>query len=506
MGSISDGKVAWNQILATIGATPSNESPKTPTTVDNDTLQITLNSSKTDNEYFVYVIESTDIIVGVSPSLADAYEGTYEKQASTLNGKAYWKNGNDKYISWNGGDWCFRDSDSDTAPCAHSIATSGAEDPSLLTETDAGGLDIYPDALWLTDFSTGATSSSKPSSPLVVPTQSVTLDLENFKDATNYPEIIVQKVDKADGIVTVVKEEITNVYNTWNETTNVTNPLGISSSTLTDFSLGDPNLRQGGSIITWSIQAGKWVVANNYTTSWSQHAGIPIQQAGLNGDFHFDSTAKKIYQKIQGAWTEVAELGVGAAGNGIKSVEELSDFSLKLTFDDDTTFTTSVLKGDAGANGSAGGVPTAGTTTQILAKSSNADYATEWVDPVPYNNFINSGIASNIAVPESSHGDTYILNRQGGGGPITILLPYNPPNGWQCFFINRNDGYVVDFKAIDSAGNTNTIIPDAGWAVQGDIGSRPFLRDKGDGCSATWDANNSTWYVTGKLYSFTELL
>lgn len=507
-GSITDGKVTWTQILTTLNSTPSNESPKTPTVVDDDTLQITLNSSNTNNNYFVYVIESTDIIVGASASLADDYEGTYVKEATELNGKPHWKNSNNKYISWNGGDWCFRDTASETAVCAHSIATSGTDDPSLLTETDTGGIDIYPDALWLTDFSTGATSSTKPSSPLTVPNQSITLDLDGFVDATNYPEIIIQKVDKEDGIVTIVKEEVSNVYNTWNEVTNITNNQGNSAQNLSDFSLGDASTRQGGSIITWSLDIGKWVTANNYTTSWSQHAGIPIQQVGLNGDFHLDSTANKIYQKRDGTWTVVSDIGVGAAGNGVKLVEETSDFRLKITLDDDTIFTSSVLKGDAGSNGSAGGVPVGGTTKQILSKSTNADYATEWIDiePVAYNTFIRTGIAPNVAVPLSSHGKTYILDRTGTNGPITILLPYNPSDGWQCYFINRNNGYVVDFKAIDSAGNTNTLIPDAGWAIQGDVGSRPFLRDRGDGCSATWDSLNATWYITGKLYSFTELL
>jgi len=38
--------------------------------------------------------------------------------------------------------------------------------------------------------------------------------------------------------------------------------------------------------------------------------------------------------------------------------------------------------GPAGAAGPAGiGVPPGGTTGQLLAKTSNDDYATEWVDP-----------------------------------------------------------------------------------------------------------------------------
>ena len=501
--------------MGNLTSSGSNESPKTEITLDSDDTEIVIDSSVTNSCFFVYVIQTTDIIVGASDSLDDLYEGTYVKEATQVNGKDFWKNSNDKYISWNGGDWCFRDSDSASASCAHAIATSGAENPSDLTETDTSGIDIYPDAKWITDLSSGTTSDTKPSSCLTISGKTITVDISGLSGEAGFPTIVVQKTDKTDSVATVSKTEVTNVYNTWNSVTNITNPSGNESGNLTDFAIDPIDDRQHGSIIIWDATRQLWVSANNYTTSWTQYVGLPIPQAGMNGDFHIDGTAKKIYQKREGVWVEIVDLSNGTAGNGIKSVEELSDFKLKFTFDDDTTFTTSVLKGDTGANGNAGGVPTGGTTTpvgtgvgkdgQVLVKTGDGDYDVAWRDPSPYNQFLYTGVASQIAIPLTSHGQTYIVNRKSPSGPVTMQLPYNPPDGWQCFFINRNNGHVVDFLAVDSAGNTNTLIPDAGWAVQGDVGSRPFLRDQGDGCSATWDAQESTWYIVGKLYTLNEL-
>lgn len=90
----------------------------------------------------------------------------------------------------------------------------------------------------------------------------------------------------------------------------------------------------------------------------------------------------------------------GDPGVGIESVAIDNDGYMTITFTDETTWTSDVSvkgpKGDTGATGATGaagatgatgpqgpagpGVPTGGSAGQVLAKSSNADYATQWVN------------------------------------------------------------------------------------------------------------------------------
>lgn len=84
-------------------------------------------------------------------------------------------------------------------------------------------------------------------------------------------------------------------------------------------------------------------------------------------------------QGIQGAKGETGE-----TGNGIASAVLNSDYTLTLTFTDGTSYTTPSIRG---ANGV--GVPTGGTTGQVMTKSSDTDYDTEWTTP--------SGGASTLA-------------------------------------------------------------------------------------------------------------
>lgn len=69
----------------------------------------------------------------------------------------------------------------------------------------------------------------------------------------------------------------------------------------------------------------------------------------------------------------------GDPGVGIESVAIDNDGYMTITFTDDTSWTSDVsVKGPQGTAGV--GVPTGGTTGQVLAKKSGSDYDTEWVN------------------------------------------------------------------------------------------------------------------------------
>lgn len=82
---------------------------------------------------------------------------------------------------------------------------------------------------------------------------------------------------------------------------------------------------------------------------WYTGLGVPDSALGLNEDWYLNSTTGVAYNKIAGAWTEII-----------------------------------TLKGADGTNGTDGtdgvGVPTGGSSGQVLAKNSATDYDTHWVD------------------------------------------------------------------------------------------------------------------------------
>lgn len=85
-------------------------------------------------------------------------------------------------------------------------------------------------------------------------------------------------------------------------------------------------------------------------------SGAPSSSLGVDGDFYIDTTAHAIYgPKASGAWGSSTSL-IGPAGA------------------DGTDGT----NGTDGADGE--GVPVGGTTGQVLAKTSDTDFDTEWVD------------------------------------------------------------------------------------------------------------------------------
>ena len=75
----------------------------------------------------------------------------------------------------------------------------------------------------------------------------------------------------------------------------------------------------------------------------------------------------------------------GDPGNGIASIVQNPDYTLTITMDDGTTYTTDDVRGEPGAQGEPGapgvGVPSGGTAGQVQTKTTDEDYETEWADP-----------------------------------------------------------------------------------------------------------------------------
>ena len=92
------------------------------------------------------------------------------------------------------------------------------------------------------------------------------------------------------------------------------------------------------------------------------------------------------YLFVDGGWTYIGVVGVGENGRGIVSITKTSTVGLVDTYTieytdgiNPTTFT--VTNGANGQDGDPGvGVPTGGTTGQVLTKASGTDYDTQWVN------------------------------------------------------------------------------------------------------------------------------
>lgn len=91
---------------------------------------------------------------------------------------------------------------------------------------------------------------------------------------------------------------------------------------------------------------------------WRSGAGAPSNDLGVNGDYYLNTTTSDVYLKATGTYSVVANIE-GAQGPQGEQGEQ-------------------GVPGNDGADGL--GVPAGGTTGQLLAKQSNADYDTVWQD------------------------------------------------------------------------------------------------------------------------------
>ena len=98
------------------------------------------------------------------------------------------------------------------------------------------------------------------------------------------------------------------------------------------------------------------------------------------------------------------------------------------------------IQGDKGADGE--GVPTGGTTGQVLTKSSDSDYDTEWADPtsgtkevVLYDN--PTGSSGTITLSDSSANYTYLEIFYRNNDNIYSSLKVYQPNGKQITMMSN---------------------------------------------------------------------
>jgi hypothetical protein len=104
---------------------------------------------------------------------------------------------------------------------------------------------------------------------------------------------------------------------------------------------------------------------------WRTGSGVPSDGLGVNGDFYLDTATSNVYKKVTGAYALQCNIK-GATGS----------------------------TGSTGPQGDPGqGVPTGGTTDQVLKKNSNTPYDTGWADAVG-----GAGNAVKQSYTQTSHG------------------------------------------------------------------------------------------------------
>lgn len=755
------------------------------TSLDWKANQLLLTTNK-DCEILVYAKTGTGIVVtdDEASGIGSTFLGLYTLEGDSHNSKDAWRNENNKYISWDGAEWAFRDSVNGTG--IRSISTQDIDDPSDLTQQEANLINIYPERRTLTfnAFTQGSEDQShtntgvSPDDVISIGGQvtQIPLYLDDLTPVSDYPTIYIQLLTRERDIELVTEVvKFAPSKQCWENLTTQSDSIYTTLGSLDNVHplVDEPSIDK--SMIVWSVQDQRWVLSANYSTSWSSGNSDPLDSFGSEGDYHINNQTKDIFKKVSNVWVQQFNTASGADGIGIESVEENDgsvegkpQYSLTFTFTDDSTFTTSALNGETGANGSAGGLPTGGSggttgtgagvtawtptetksdglwidasktasiskqgdnvaswvdaylqgnsmvavasnepvvslysgldplfdaidvvsvndvtaemnsnvsistislasnfylaglfelravadgivvdqgngnstgsisvkiesgdlklsttdslnattsTTldasvslgniynvlinarandysihvngaeiavvnkdirkslnnkkftigdpsgsasalsrhcewiigtehltdlsilnlqgylahkwgsvedlpsdhenktispeltggsqgQLLSKIGDGDYEVAWVDPTPYNKFIKTGTGIDFDILPSHHGASIIIDN--AISDIDVILPYNPPNGWQVFMISRNHTYPVRILAYDSGGGTQTIIPDAGWGQTGDVSTTCFLKDQGDSCSATWDKEEGKWYVQGNLRTYRE--
>lgn len=366
-------------------------------------------------EFLVYVKTGTGIVVTDDESIGigSDFIGAYALESSQHNSKNAWKNSANKYISWDGSAWAFRDAVDGVS--ARSISTQDIADPSDLTQQEANLINIYPERKTLTfDAFTQGVSSSHTNTgvdenDIITIGGSVTrlpLYLTDLIGESGYPTIYIQLLTREDDIkLTAEVTEYKNAKECWQNLTDASQSAYDTLGSLDNVNTLADQPPLDRSMIVWSSVDQEWVLAENYSTSWHNGNIDPVAGFGNEGDYFINNTTKDIFRKINNTWVSQFNTATGADGIGIESVEENDgsvggkpQYSLTFTFTDETTFTTSALKGDTGANGSAGGLPTGGGGDTTGTGSGNTPWTpTEvsssvlWVDSSKTASVVKSG-------------------------------------------------------------------------------------------------------------------
>lgn len=172
-----------------------------------------------------------------------------------------------------------------------------------------------------------------------------------------------------------------------------------------------------------------------------------------------------VYMYYNGAWVNIGEVGKGEQGDpGFSPVVTVSPITgghqISITDAEDTE-TFDVMDGADGQNGV--GVPTGGTTGQVLAKASGTDYDTEWVNQ-------SAGVDPATATPlmdgTAAVGTSTKYARQDHVHPTDTSRQETLVSGTNIKTINNNSllgsGDITIGGAVDSVnGQTGTVVLDA---------------------------------------------
>ena len=324
-------------------------------------------------EILIYAKTSDNIVVTDDDSIGigSAYEGVYTLQLAEVSGKNAYLNNNSKWITWDNTAWAIRDSSGGFA--VREITTQGVEDPSTLTRSETNLLNFYPERKSLT---IGALSDAEGNTHTNTGTAdtisfgsafSGEIFLEELSDTSDYPEVHFQLLTKDEVNLSVSYLKYLNLTTCWNKIVDVANPEGLTLGGLTNVNrLADSPLTDG-QLIRWSESLQEWGLATLDATAWYGGYSLPSDDLGSDGDYYFNFTTKDISRKENGVWVVRVNTSSGADGVSVSTIEENDGteegkpaFSITITLDDGTEFTSSSLKGDTGANGSAAGLPTGG--------------------------------------------------------------------------------------------------------------------------------------------------
>lgn len=338
-------------------------------------------------EVLIYAKTSDNIVVTDDDSvgLGASYTGVYELQTTPVSGKNAYKNGNDKWITWDTTNWAIRDTSGGAS--IRVISSQEVEDPSTLTRSETNLINIYPERKTLKvgalSDNSGNTHTNTGTSETISFGSSFSgeIYLEELNDTSGYPEVYFQLLTKDEVNFSVSYIKYLNLTTCWEKIVDVANPDGLTLGGLTNVNVTADSPNQDGQLIRWNEALQEWTLTYLDSSAWYGGYETPNSKLGSDGDYHFNFLTKDISRKEDGAWVVRVNTASGADGVSISTIEENDGseegkpaFSLTITLDDGTEFTTSSLKGDTGANGSAGGLPTGGDGSTTGTGTGDQDY------------------------------------------------------------------------------------------------------------------------------------
>ena len=168
---------------------------------------------------------------------------------------------------------------------------------------------------------------------------------------------------------------------------------------------------------------------------------------------------------------------------------------------DNLNFDFKIPRGKTGPQGPAGpGVATGGTTGQVLAKKSNTNYDTEWIDnsgggstvsvnvgktttgePGTNASVTNSGDETNVVLNFTiPRGDTGPQGPQGKQGPAGEPGPGVATGGTTGQVLAKKSNTNYDTEWIDNSGGGSTVSVNVGKTTTGEPGTNASVTNSGD--------------------------